>query len=161
MAEYLVQGESLTAVADAIREKIGSGDLVFPAGFVEAIQSIKAGGDRTQVLVEAMVTLSSTVSSTARTIYTDKEGRLTDGTKCHALFLPATATGNSNVLGIVASPLLPYNLVYYKTTASSNQATCSSSATDMLIVADGSVKVCSKLSSYPIAKGDYLLLVIG
>ena len=44
MAEYLVQSESLTAVADAIREKVGSGGLVFPAGFVEAIQSIKAGG---------------------------------------------------------------------------------------------------------------------
>lgn len=45
MAEYLVQGESLTAVADAIREKGGTtAPLSFPAGMAEAVRSIQSGG---------------------------------------------------------------------------------------------------------------------
>ena len=45
MAEYLVQGESITEVADAIREKGGTPDtLIFPDGFVAAISAIQTGG---------------------------------------------------------------------------------------------------------------------
>ena len=45
MAEYLVQGESITAVADAIREKGGTtAPLSFPAGMVEAVRNIQSGG---------------------------------------------------------------------------------------------------------------------
>lgn len=45
MAEYLVQGESITAVADAIREKGGTTDpLSFPAGMAEAVRNIQSGG---------------------------------------------------------------------------------------------------------------------
>lgn len=45
MANYLVQGESLKSVADAIRNKNGTTeDLVFPNGFVEAIDSIETSG---------------------------------------------------------------------------------------------------------------------
>lgn len=45
MAEYLVQGESLTAVADAIREKGGTtAPLSFPAGMASAIRGIQSGG---------------------------------------------------------------------------------------------------------------------
>lgn len=45
MAEYLVQGESLTAVADAIREKGGTtAPLSFPAGMAEAVRGIQSGG---------------------------------------------------------------------------------------------------------------------
>lgn len=45
MAEYIAKDTALTAVADAIREKAGSSDpLAFPAGFVEAIAGISAGG---------------------------------------------------------------------------------------------------------------------
>ena len=45
MAEYLVQGASLTAVADAIREKGGTtAPLSFPAGMAEAVRSIQSGG---------------------------------------------------------------------------------------------------------------------
>ena len=45
MAEYLVQGESLTAVADAIREKGGTtAPLSFPAGMAEAVRGIPSGG---------------------------------------------------------------------------------------------------------------------
>lgn len=45
MAEYLVQGESLTAVADAIREKGGTtAPLSFPDGMAEAVRNIQSGG---------------------------------------------------------------------------------------------------------------------
>lgn len=45
MAEYLVQDTSLTAVADAIRAKTGSADLLaFPSGMVDAIAGIASGG---------------------------------------------------------------------------------------------------------------------
>lgn len=45
MAEYLVQGESITAVADAIREKGGTSEpLSFPAGMAEAVRGIPSGG---------------------------------------------------------------------------------------------------------------------
>lgn len=45
MAEFLVQGESITAVADAIREKGGTSEpLSFPAGMASAIRGIQSGG---------------------------------------------------------------------------------------------------------------------
>ena len=44
MAEYLVRDTSLLAVAEAIRAKSGqSGALVFPGGFVQAVESITSG----------------------------------------------------------------------------------------------------------------------
>ena len=43
MAEYLVQGESITAVADAIREKGGTtAPLSFPEGMASAVRDIPA-----------------------------------------------------------------------------------------------------------------------
>lgn len=49
--EYLVQGASLTAVADAIREKGGTtAPLSFPAGMAEAVRNIQSkGGDLSSV----------------------------------------------------------------------------------------------------------------
>lgn len=45
MAEYLVQGESITAVADAIREKGGTtAPLSFPEGMAKAVRDIQSGG---------------------------------------------------------------------------------------------------------------------
>ena len=45
MAEYLTNTTDLTKVASAIREKGGTSDpLVYPEGFVAAIESIEAGG---------------------------------------------------------------------------------------------------------------------
>lgn len=45
MAEFLVQGESITAVADAIREKGGTtAPLSFPAGMAKAVRGIQSGG---------------------------------------------------------------------------------------------------------------------
>lgn len=48
--EYLVQGESITAVADAIREKGGTtAPLSFPAGMAAAVRNIQSGGDLSSV----------------------------------------------------------------------------------------------------------------
>ena len=48
MAEYLTNTTDLTKVASAIREKGGTSDpLVYPDGFVTAIQAIQAGGGTT------------------------------------------------------------------------------------------------------------------
>ena len=45
MAEYLTNTTDLTKVASAIREKGGTSDsLVYPDGFVTAIQAIQTGG---------------------------------------------------------------------------------------------------------------------
>lgn len=45
MAEYLTNTTDLTKVASAIREKGGTTDLlVYPDGFVTAIQAISSGG---------------------------------------------------------------------------------------------------------------------
>ena len=50
MAEYLVQGESITAVADAIREKGGTtAPLSFPAEMAAAVRNIQSGGDLSSV----------------------------------------------------------------------------------------------------------------
>ena len=59
MAEYLTNTTDLTAVANAIREKGGtSAPLVYPDGFVSAIQSI----DTTGGLKPATVTITSSAS---------------------------------------------------------------------------------------------------
>lgn len=53
MAEiYAVMGESLTAVADAIREKTGSTDTYTPGEMAEAILDITGGEDLDAVLAE-------------------------------------------------------------------------------------------------------------
>ena len=74
MAEYLINATDLTKVASAIREKGGtSASLVYPGGFVSAIQAIQTGAPL-QIIVTtsagATVTAtkgSKTVSGTADT----------------------------------------------------------------------------------------------
>ncbi len=45
MAEYLTNTTDLTKVASAIREKGGTSDqLIYPDGFVAAIEAISSGG---------------------------------------------------------------------------------------------------------------------
>lgn len=76
MAEYLVQGASLTAVADAIREKGGTtAPLSFPAGMAEAVRNIQSGGDLSSVDVYiADFTSSSDLTVTAGAV--DKYARI-------------------------------------------------------------------------------------
>jgi hypothetical protein len=63
MAERIVQEESLTMVADAIRAKGGTSEaLSFPTGFADAIAAIQAGGGGADVLT-GEVTIQTNNSS--------------------------------------------------------------------------------------------------
>lgn len=44
MSEYLIQGETLTSIADAIRAKTGGTEVIAASGFAEAIAAIQSGG---------------------------------------------------------------------------------------------------------------------
>lgn len=60
MGDMLVKSESLVAVAEAIRAKSGTSDvLTFPGGFVDAVGAIQAGGD-SQEIVEKFLTRTMT-----------------------------------------------------------------------------------------------------
>lgn len=62
MAEYLTNTTDLTKVASAIREKGGTSDsLVYPDGFVAAIQAIQTG---TELKIIVSVTSGATVTAT-------------------------------------------------------------------------------------------------
>lgn len=73
MAEYLVQGESITAVADAIREKGGTtAPLSFPAGMAEAVRDIPSGGTDISLGLTA-----ATVGQTVKVKAVDTDGKPT------------------------------------------------------------------------------------
>ena len=73
MAEYLVQGESITAVADAIREKGGTtAPLSFPAGMAEAVRDISSGGADISLGLTA-----ATVGQTIKVKAVDTDGKPT------------------------------------------------------------------------------------
>ena len=73
MAEYLVQGESITAVADAIREKGGTtAPLSFPAGMAAAVRGIPSGGTDISLGLTA-----ATVGQTIKVKAVDAEGKPT------------------------------------------------------------------------------------
>lgn len=73
MAEYLVQGASLTTVADAIREKGGTtAPLSFPAGMAEAVRGIPSGGTDISLGLTA-----ATVGQTIKVKAVDTDGKPT------------------------------------------------------------------------------------
>lgn len=72
MAEFLVQGASLTTVADAIRERGGTtAPLSFPAGMAKAVRDIQSGGDLSLGLTAA------TVGQTIKVKAVDADGKPT------------------------------------------------------------------------------------
>lgn len=74
MAEYLVQGESITAVADAIREKGGTTvPLSFPEGMAEAVRGIPSGGTDISLGLTA-----ATVGQTIKVKAVDTDGKPTE-----------------------------------------------------------------------------------
>lgn len=74
MAEYLVQGESITAVADAIREKGGTSEpLSFPAGMANAVRGIPSGGTDISLGLTA-----ATVGQTIKVKAVDTDGKPTE-----------------------------------------------------------------------------------
>lgn len=73
MAEFLVQGASLTAVADAIRERGGTtAPLSFPAGMAEAVRGIPSGGTDISLGLTA-----ATVGQTIKVKAVDTDGKPT------------------------------------------------------------------------------------
>jgi hypothetical protein len=44
MSNYIIQGQTLTDIADAIRDKTGSNGLITPEDMPTAIESIETGG---------------------------------------------------------------------------------------------------------------------
>ena len=98
MAECLTNTADLTAVADAIRAKGGiSGPLVYPDGFVTAIQAIETGGGGgSDELVNSLIerTISGTYVNNTVTII----GRygLAGCTKLTSVVLPAVRTTDGN-----------------------------------------------------------------
>ena len=98
MAEYLTNTTDLTKVASAIRAKGGtSGPLVYPDGFVTAIQAIETGGGGgSDELVNSLIerTISGTYVNNTVTII----GRygLAGSTKLTSVVLPAVRTTDGN-----------------------------------------------------------------
>lgn len=73
MAEFLVQGESITAVADAIRETGGTSEpLSFPEGMASAVRNIPSGGTDISLGITA-----ATVGQTIKVKAVDTEGKPT------------------------------------------------------------------------------------
>ena len=86
MAEYLTNTTDLTKVASAIREKGGTSDsLVYPDGFVTAIQAIQTG---TELQIIVTVTSGATVTATKGSL--SVSGTSVNGT-C-TLTVPETGT---------------------------------------------------------------------
>ena len=68
MAEYLINATDLTKVASAIREKGGtSAPLVYPGGFVSAIQAIQTGASL-QIIVTASEGATVTATKDSKTV---------------------------------------------------------------------------------------------
>lgn len=77
MAEYLVQGASLTAVADAIREKGGTtAPLSFPEGMASAIRNIQSGGGDLSSVDVYIADFTSDVDLTVTAGAVDKYARI-------------------------------------------------------------------------------------
>ena len=108
MAEYLTNTTDLTKVASAIREKGGTSDpLVYPDGFVTAIQAIQTG---TELQIIVTVTSGATVTATKGSL--SVSGTSINGT-C-TLTVPEAGewtvsatlggeTSNSNIVNVVSS----------------------------------------------------------
>ena len=108
MAEYLTNTTDLTKVASAIREKGGTSDpLVYPDGFVTAIQAIQTG---TELKIIVSVTSGATVTAT-------KGSKVVSGTSVNGtctLVVPEEGewtvsatldgkTSDSNIVNVVSS----------------------------------------------------------
>ena len=96
MAEYLINVTDLTKVASAIREKGGtSASLVYPAGFVSAIQAIQIGAPL-QIIVTTSAGATVTVTKDSKTV----SGTADTNGKC---ILTVTEAGTWTVTAATAS----------------------------------------------------------
>ena len=65
MNEYIIKGETLTGIADAIREKTGVTDPVAVSDMAGKIAEIKAGGGDIDALIDRSITEISSSSATS------------------------------------------------------------------------------------------------
>ena len=98
MAEYLTNTADLTAVADAIRAKGGISDpLVYPDGFVTAIQAIETGGGSgSDELVNSLIDRTISGAYVNNTVTIIARYGLAGCTKLTSVVLPAVATTDGN-----------------------------------------------------------------
>ena len=96
MAEYLINATDLTKVASAIREKGGtSASLVYPGGFVSAIQAIQTGAPL-QIIVTTSAGATVTATKDSKTV----SGTADTNGKC---ILTVTEAGTWTVTAATAS----------------------------------------------------------
>ena len=96
MAEYLINATDLTKVASAIKEKGGtSAPLVYPAGFVSAIQAIQTGAPL-QIIVTTSAGATVTATKDSKTV----SGTADTNGKC---ILTVTEAGTWTVTAATAS----------------------------------------------------------
>ena len=98
MAEYLTNTADLTAVADAIRAKGGiSNPLVYPDGFVSAIQAIETGGGSgSDELVNSLIDRTISGEYVNNTVTLIGAYGLAGCTKLTSVVLPAVRTTEGN-----------------------------------------------------------------
>ena len=96
MAEYLINATDLTKVASAIREKGGTSvSLVYPGGFVSAIQAIQTGAPL-QIIVTTSAGATVTATKDSKTV----SGTADTNGKC---ILTVTEAGTWTVTATTAS----------------------------------------------------------
>ena len=100
MAEYLTNTTDLTKVASAIRAKGGTSDpLVYPDGFVTAIQAIETGGGGgSDELVNSLIDRTISGTYVNNTVTAIGVYGLAGCTKLTSVVLPAVQVTNANAM---------------------------------------------------------------
>ena len=100
MAEYLTNTTDLTKVASAIREKGGtSAPLVYPDGFVTAIQDIETGGGGgSDELVNSLIDRTISGAYVNNTVTSIGRYGLSNCVKLTSVVLPAVQVTNANAM---------------------------------------------------------------
>ena len=100
MAEYLTNTTDLTKVASAIRAKGGtSAPLVYPDGFVTAIQAIETGGGGgSDELVNSLIDRTISGAYVNNTVTIIGRYGLSNCTKLTSVVLPAVQITNANAM---------------------------------------------------------------
>lgn len=162
MAEYLVQEESLVAVANAIRTVAGlTGGLEFPAGWKEAIVTLGKGSGAGSLLVDEVVEVPQPMDTHFPAYENPKLlGDIATGSRYVVLFLPANvpAINQNTTQGVIAAKTyFEYDFSYM---VGKNGGTVQfDKGTDLAIIVKGAVQVGPIAASLPIAPGTYRLVV--
>lgn len=146
---------NLTAVANAIREKAGStGSLSFPDGFISAIADIAPGSDL-EVIADETITVTSDISTTARTIYSSSALK---NLERYVIYIHFTGTiSGLSLTEFLARSDAEKQVIIGHVTATSFTVYYNNCVS---IDTSGSVKVKSTDSNNKIRKGSYRLLIV-